>query len=128
MESVSPVGFKSLDVYLNVDVDNPAKQVKISEIDGTVKYSGKVVGKLAMDPVILLAKTSDVYKLKANVSLAKGAGLKDLIAIFTNPAGIDECTVDVTAKATYGKNMTMPINLKDIPLKELLDKFENEKN
>lgn len=127
LESVSPRGFKSLDVFFTVGVDNPARQVKISEIDGSLKHSGKVIGKLAMDPFVLTARSSETYTFKANVSLAKGAGFKDLM-MFASPDGLNECTVDLTAKAAYGKGAPMPVKLKDIPLKELLDKIENEKN
>ena len=127
LESVSPRGFKSLDVFFTVGVDNPARQVKISEIDGSLKHSGKVIGKLAMDPFVLTARSSETYTFKANVSLAKGAGFKDLMML-ASPDGLNECTVDLTAKAAYGKGAPMPVKLKDIPLKELLDKIENEKN
>ena len=127
VESVSLKGMKSLDIFLKVGVDNPAKQVKISEIEGSLKHSGKVIGKLAMDPFILGARTSDIYMLKANVSLAQGAGLKELM-VLASPDGLNGCTVDFSAKATVGKSAKMPVKMKDIPLKELLDKFENEKN
>ena len=127
VESVSLKGMKSLDIFLKVGVDNPAKQVKISEIEGFLKHSGKVIGKLAMDSFILGARTADVYTLKANVSLVQGAGFKELM-LLAAPDGLDGCTVDFSAKATYGKAAIMPIKMKDIPLKELLDKFENEKN
>ena len=127
IESLSTRGLKSLDIFVKVGVDNPVRQVKISEIDGSLKHSGKVIGKLAMDPFVLAARTSDVYLLKANVSLAKGAGLKELM-VLAAPNGLDECTIDLSAKATYGKSVSMPIKVKDIPLKELLDKIENEKN
>ena len=127
LESFSTKGLKSMDIFVKVGVDNPAKQVKISEIDGSLKHSGKVIGKLAVDPFILGAKTSDLYTLKANVSLAQGAGLKELMVLAT-PGGLEGCTVDISAKATYGKGAVMPLKMKDIPLKELLDKIENEKN
>jgi hypothetical protein len=65
--------------------------------------------------------------LKANVSLAQGAGLKELM-VLASPDGLNGCTVDFSAKATVGKSAKMPVKMKDIPLKELLDKFENEKN
>ena len=127
LESVSMKGMKSLDVFIKVGVDNPARQVKISEIEGSLKHSGKVIGNLAMDPFILGAKTSDIYMLKANVSLAQGAGFKELM-LLASPNGLDACTIDFSAKAMYAKTTPMPIKVKDIPLKELLDKFENEKN
>ena len=127
VESLSPRGFKSMDVFLSVGVDNPAKQVKVSEIEGDLMSSGKVIGKLAVDPFVLAAKSSEVYGLKANVALAQGAGLKELM-ILASPGGLDGCTLDISAKAAYGKGAAMPLKFKDIPLKELLDKLENEQN
>lgn len=127
LESISMRGLKSLDIYLKVGVDNPAKQVKISDIEGSLKHSGKIIGKLAMDSFILGGKTSDIYTLKANVSLAQGAGLKDFM-VLTDKKGLNQCTVDISAQAKYGKNAPVQIRRKDIPLKELLDKIENEKN
>ena len=91
VESLSPRGFKSVDVFLKVGVDNPAKQVKISEIDGSVKHSGKVIGKLAMDPVILVARSTEKYNFKATVSLAEGAGLKELMEFKHVSVLLEEC-------------------------------------
>ena len=127
LESISTRGLKSVDIFIKVGVDNPAKQVSFSEIEGSLMHSGKVIGKLAMDSFSLGAKTSDVYTLKANVALAKGAGLKELM-LLASPDALNVCTVDVSAKAAYGKGKPMPVKLKDIPLKELLDRIENEKN
>ena len=127
VESISARGLRSVDIFLKVGVDNPAKQVRVSEIEGSLVQSGKVIGKLAMDPFILAAKSSEIYNFKANVSLAQGAGFKDLM-LLASPDGLDGCTVDVSAKAAYGKGAAMPVKMKDIPLKELLDKFDNENN
>ena len=127
VEALSPRGFKSMDIYVNVGVDNPAKQVKVSEIEGNILRSGKVIGKLAVDPFTLIAKSHEVYSLKANVALAQGAGIKELM-VLASPGGLDDCTIDLTAKAAYGKGAMMPLKFNDIPLKELLDKIENEKN
>ena len=125
--SVSMKGFKGLDIFLKVGVDNPAKQVRISDIEGSLIHSGKVIGNLAMDPFILGGKTSDIYTLKATVSLAQGAGLKEIMML-ADKNGLNGCTIDFSAKAKYGKNAPVQIKRKDIPLKELLDKLENEKN
>ena len=123
VESVSIRGFKGLDVHLEAEVHNPSKQVRLTEIEGTVISSGKVIGRLAMDPVILVAKSTEKYKLKANVSLAEGAGLKELMNL--NP---ENCTVDVSVRAAYGKGAPVLVKRKNIPLKELLNTLGNEKN
>ena len=127
IESLSPRGFKSLDISVRVGVDNPAKTVTVSEIEGQIKHSGKVIGNVSADPFALTAKSSEKYNLKVNISLAQGAGLKELM-VLASPGGLEECTVDVSAKAAYGKGASMPLKYKDIPLKELLDRLQNEQN
>ena len=127
LESISPRGFKSVDLHISAEVYNPARQVRLTEIDGSLIHSGKVIGKLAMDPFILAPKSFEKYNLKANVSLAQGAGFKDLM-ILADPQKLNECTVDVSAKAAYGKGAPMPVKRKNIPLKELLNSIGNEKN
>ena len=127
LESISMRGFKSVDLHLSAEVDNPARQIKLTEIDGSLIYSGKVIGRLAMDPFILAPKSLEIYNLKANVALAQGAGFKDLM-ILADPVKLNECTVDVSAKATYGKGAPMYVKRKNIPLKELLNSIANEKN
>ena len=127
LESISPRGFKSVDLYLSAEVYNPAKQIKLTEIEGVVVHSGKVIGKLAMDPVVLAAKSSEKYNLKANASLAEGAGFKDFM-VLASPTGLDGCTIDISAKAAYGKGAPMAVKMKNISLKELLNSIGNEKN
>jgi len=125
--SVSPKGFRSMDLVLSVGIDNPTKQVQVSDIEGSLVHSGKIIGRMVADPVTLAARTSQIYAFKANVSLAQGAVLKDLMVLM-QPEALEDCTVDVSFKARYGKNATVPLKLKDKPLKELLEQFGNEKN
>lgn len=127
VESISPRGFKSVDVFLSAGVENPAKQVSVSEINGSIEYSGKIIGVLAMDPFVLAAKSTEVYNLKANIGLAKGAGYKDLM-VLVNPDALNSCTVDISAKATYGKNTVVPIKIKDVPLNKLLKSISHATN
>ena len=127
LDSISMRGFKSVDLHFSAEIDNPARQIRLTEIDGSIIHSGKIIGKLAMDSFILAPKSQETYNLKANVSLAQGAGLKDLMML-ADPKRLNECTVDLSAKAAYGKGTPMPVKRKNIPLKELLNSIENEKN
>ncbi len=127
LESISPRGFKSVDLHLCAEVYNPARQIRLTEIDGSLIHSGKVIGKLAMDSFILAPKSLEKYNLKANVALAQGAGFKDLM-LLADPQKLNECMVDISAKAAYGKGAPMSVKRKNIPLKELLNSIGNEKN
>lgn len=125
IEKIAPAGLKSLDVYLAVGIDNPAFQIGLSEINGSLTHSGKVLGRLAMDPVTVFGKSAEIYHLKANVSLAEEAGLRDLM-ILADPAKLNECMVNISVRATLKNGMSLPIDLKDIPLKKLLNSSNDE--
>lgn len=125
IEKIAPAGLKSLDVYLAVGIDNPAFQIGLSEINGSLTHSGKVLGRLAMDPVTVFGKSAEIYHLKANVSLAEEAGLRDLM-ILADPAKLNECMVNIAVRATLKNGMSLPIDLKDIPLKKLLTSSNDE--
>ena len=119
IEAVSPQGLRSLNVFVAVGVDNPAFQIGLSEIEGTLKYSGKIIGKLAMDPFTLQAKSAEIYHLKALVSLAEGAGLRDL-AVLMDQEALNECQVDIQVRPELKSGLAKTITLKDIPPKKLL--------
>lgn len=127
LEAVSLQGFKGLNVYVAVGVDNPAFQIGLEDIQGSLKHSGKVIGRLAMDPFVLQARSAEIYHLKGLVTLGEDATLRDLMML-ADMTRLNECMVDVSLKARLKNGVTAPINVKDIPLKKLLDSTSNEKN
>lgn len=126
LESIAPQGLKGIDVYMAVGIDNPAFQIGLEDIHGSLKHSGKVLGRVTMDPMVLQRKSAEIYHVKAFLSLGEDARLRDLI-MFTNIEKLYECTVDVSATPRLKSGLGTPITLKDIPLKKLLEDDENEK-
>ena len=49
LEAVSPQGFKGLNVYVAVGIDNPALQIGLEDIQGTLKHSGKIIYNVGYD-------------------------------------------------------------------------------
>ena len=122
LETISFQGLKSLGVHLAVGIDNPARmQVTLEDINGAVKHSGKVIGRLAMDPFTLYARSAEIYHLRAVVSLAEGATLMDL-ALLMDQNSLNQCTVDISVRPRLKNGLSAPIALTDIPLKKLLDR------
>lgn len=126
LESIAPQGLKGIDVYMAVGIDNPAFQIGLEDIHGSLKHSGKVLGRVTMDPMVLQRKSAEIYHVKAFLSLGEDARLRDLL-MFTNIEKLYECTVDVSATPRLKSGLGTPITLKDIPLKKLLEDDENEK-
>ena len=126
LESIAPQGLKGIDVYMAVGIDNPSFQIGLEDIHGSLKHSGKVLGRVTMDPMVLQRKSAEIYHVKAFLSLGEDAGLRDLLML-TNIEKLYECTVDVSATPRLKSGLGTPITLKDIPLKKLLEDDENEK-
>lgn len=124
--SLNVKGLKGADLNIAVGVSNPSVQVSVSEIEGEVKHSGKVIGRVAIAPVVIKARCEEIYDVEAVVSIAEGVSLRELM-MFADLRKLNGCTVDISAKAKIKGGAAKKFALKDIPLKELLEKAGNEK-
>ena len=79
IEKVSPYGLRGLDVKLGVNIENPAPQVKLSDMEAVVKYCGKVLGVVTVDPFTMKGRTTETYHLKAKMTLDKEVSLYDML-------------------------------------------------
>ena len=127
LESIAPQGLRGIDVYLAVGIDNPAFQIGLEDIHGALKHSGKVLGRVTMDPMVLQRKSAEIYHVKAFVSLGEDARLRDLLML-TDTKKLNECTIDVSATPRLKSGLGAPLTIKDISVKKLLETEDNEKN
>ena len=120
LENFSPRGLRSATLTVLVKVDNPGAQVSVSEIFAEVEHSGKVLGKLAVDPFTLQGKTADTYRLDVELSLAEGVNVLDL-GVLLDKESLEKMTVDVSADVRIRKGKTRTMKINDLPLKKLID-------
>ena len=120
LESVGLRGLKGLDVGVAVGVDNPAFSVDLSEIEGALKHSGKILGNVAVAPFTLQGKTAGTYRLNADITLGENATVLDLGRLL-DKRSLDEMFVDVSAMVKIKKGPARRMELKDIPLKKLIE-------
>lgn len=119
VETISPNGLRGMTVGLAVGVDNPSFHVDLSEINGTLKLSGKVLGRVTMDPFTLHGKSAEIYHLRAVVTIEQGVTLSELAALLDMET-LNQCMVDVSARATLKNGLSKVLNFNDIPVKDLL--------
>ena len=120
IEKISPAGLRGLDVYLAVGIDNPAFQIGLTEINGSLTHSGKVLGKVAVDPFTLQGKTADTYRLDVELSLAEGVNVLDL-GVLLDKESLEKMTVDVSADVRIRKGKTRTMKINDLPVKKLIE-------
>ena len=115
-----PSGLRSVAVTIAVEVDNPASQVKLSDIEGTVCHSGKVFGRVTVDPFVLEARSLETYHLAAVLTLDGDISLLDLMSLLKGNV-IEESTIDFYAKASLKGGVSKKLEFKQLPLKELYE-------
>lgn len=125
VESVNMKGLRAGEAVLSVRVDNPAGKMTIEELDGVVKHSGKVLGNIALDPVTLKPRQVDDYSVNVRFELDKSVGVMYMLT-FTDIRKLKECTVDLSARGKAA-GVKLKREYKDIPVKNLLEEYYNEK-
>lgn len=120
LENFKPRGFREATLTLLVEVDNPGAQISLSEISGEIEHSGKVLGKVAVDPFTLQGKTADTYRLDVELSLAEGVNVLDL-GVLLDKESLEKMTVDVSADVRIRKGKTRTMKINDLPVKKLIE-------
>ena len=119
LDSITPKGLRALTVNMSVGVHNPANEITLSEISGEAVVSGKVIGNVAMAPVVLTARKDSTYKVKADVTLAEGVSVLEVLALAKNKSAIENGTANIYAKAKLKGGPSKKIKMEDVPLKKL---------
>ena len=115
IENIVPEGFRKVVVYMAVEIDNPASQLLISDIEGNVSRFGTILGKFTVDPVMLKARTLDRYSMRMTVTLAEGMSVLSLMSL-ANAKALEECAVDVRAKVALKNGISKKLEYEGIPL------------
>ena len=119
LDSITPKGLRALTVKMSVGVHNPANEITLSEISGEAVVSGKVIGNVAMAPVVLTARKDSSYTVKADLTLAEGVSVFEVLALAKNKSAIENGTANVYAKAKLKGGPSKKIKMEDVPLKKL---------
>lgn len=120
IEGIEMSGLRSAVLTIGVEVDNPASRIALSEIEGVINHSGKVFGRVAVDPFILEARSLEKYHLRAVLTLDGNVSLFDVMGLFKGNA-VEDITVDVYARAKLKGGASKRFSYEDVPLKELYD-------
>ena len=126
IDAISPYGFRGLDVDLAVEIDNPASQLNLSDMEAVVKHSGKVLGTVTVAPFVLKGRTVQTYDMRASMTLDEKVSLLDLLMSLDSNF-LDNCYIDVTVKGQLRVGVSKTITKNDIPLKKLINYADKNK-
>ena len=117
IESVMPSGHRSVVLMVAVEIDNPAGQLTLSDVSGVISRSGKVFGRVAVDPFIIKARELGKYHLRTVVTLDEGVSLLEMMTLLKGNV-IEECVVDLYAKVSLKNGISSKRAYEGLPLKK----------
>ena len=126
VEGMSPYGLRGVDVKLAVEIDNPAMQIKLYDMQADVEYCGKVLGKVTVDPFTMKGRTVGTYHLNARMTLDEGVSLYDALMLL-DKGFMDKCLLDIAVKGKLKGGLSKKITKNDVPLKKLMQYADKKK-
>lgn len=126
VEKICPYGLSGVEAGLAVEINNPAVQIKLSDMEAVVRYCGKVLGNVTVDPFTMKGRTVETYHLDGRLVLDKEVSFYDLL-MFLDKDFAENCVLDITAKGKLRGGLSKKITKKDVPLKKLMKYADKKK-
>ncbi|MBO5418499.1 MAG: LEA type 2 family protein [Bacteroidales bacterium] len=118
MESVRMSGMRGVSADVVIVISNPAGKVKLSNLSADVFQSGKIIGKVAVDPFSIKARSTEEYTLEAELVLDKGISAFEILGMIKNVSK-DSITFDITADVKVG-GFTRHLKFDGIPMSHIM--------
>ena len=118
VDSVSLDG-RRVEAVISVTVDNPAKQIRISDVKGTIYLEDREMAVFEAEPVILEGKSEGKYPLECGFALADGLSIMKFMALAAS-SDMDAVTADLEARVKVKGGIKKKIRFRNVPLKELI--------
>lgn len=123
VESLSVESLRKLDAGLTLTVDNPAKGIEITAMEGTVYRKGSRLGTFTADSLTVPGKAVSELHVALRMELDPAVSPLSLMSMASD-ADAGDFTADITLKARLGKGPGKKFTLRDIPLKGIISNLK----
>jgi len=120
LDSVSMAGLRGVNATLLLEIDNPALQFGLEDIEGVLYRNGEEYVSYKADPIKVDARTCAVYPLACNATLSPNVSLVQVLSLAKN-FNLEEFTTDIHAKLRLKSGVAKGFTFRDIPIKDLLE-------
>lgn len=128
IQSINPKSLRSVDVDVNVGVDNPAMFLTIDGLNGKLVRKGEEIGTIDVEPVSLEAKSVQMCPVKASINLNKNVSLMKALG-YASSFDIHDYTVDIdTVIKLLKKSKGLKFKFRDKPLSDFFKSEDNKEN
>lgn len=120
LESVVPTGLRSLKAELAVGIENPAMEFTVEDAEGILYYKGEEMVGYTVEPVTIQGKRAAVYPVFGSAWLLGNFSVLNVLAIARN-YDLEDFSTDIRARVRLKSGASKTFNLKNIPIKDLID-------
>lgn len=118
--SISMSGLRGVTAQLLLEIDNPALQFTLSDVDGVIYYKGEEYGTYTAGPIEVKGKTCAVYPLDCKASVSPNVSLLELVSL-AKSIDMEQVTTDINVRITLKKGVSKHFKIKDLHINDLLE-------
>lgn len=122
LTSVTPSGLRSLDAFVTLTIDNPARDLIIRDANGMLKRNGEPFIRIKASDIFVEGKCTKDYKIPLSGHLEGEGGVLSLLSSFGSQDQADY-TVDILALISLKSGIRHTFQYKDVPLEDILKMF-----
>ena len=116
----APTSARSVDAVLLLEIDNPAMGLTLSNVDGTVRKNGEVLGYFTAGELPLQGKSVQVYEPPCTATIADNISLVRILGLIAQMS-LDGMTVDITLHVKLDNGMGRNLTFNDLALSQLTE-------
>lgn len=120
LDSISMAGLRGINATLLLEIDNPALQFGLEDIEGVLYRNGEEYVTYKADPIKVDARTCAVYPLPCSATLSPEVSLIQVLSMARN-FNLEEFTTDIHAKLRLKNGVAKGFTFRDIPIKDLME-------
>lgn len=118
--SLTPVGFRGLDIVVDLGIDNPSMQFTVADINAELFRQGVSLGTFVnSEDIVVKKKTVGNYTLSGRASLSQGVSLIQALG-YAAKFDASEYTISCSADVILKSGMKVRIDKKNVPLTSLI--------
>ncbi len=125
LESISPKGLKAVDAGISAEVDNPANEITISGISGTVYYEDDEIGFFEAPEVTVPGRTSSKVDILIRATLSDSLSLMQIMSMASG-FKTERLTLDISMTVKVKGGLKRKIELKGLPVDNFIGKVSYE--
>ncbi|MCR4824954.1 MAG: hypothetical protein K5849_06330 [Bacteroidales bacterium] len=122
--SIVPEGLTGLSALVEVEIHNPSVAFEITDLHGLARYREQDAFTADADQLIVSGHSDKVYRVPVRGQIADGFNPFQLLRLVGSESAYDDVTFTVRGKVALRGGIGKNIELKDIPLSNILKKPE----